>query len=89
MTRADLGFIKSINNVLTESLTSHNSKLFWQYIKATKQDNIGVAPIKGAERKAKAELINKQFQSVFSKKVVCTGKTSVVVTLVLYYHGYS
>jgi hypothetical protein len=61
-----------VNNVLIESMEKKESKPFWNYIKSKKQDNIGVAPIKSngtlfTDAKDKANLINKQFQSVFTK----------------------
>jgi hypothetical protein len=64
--------IDYVNNVLTLSLENHNSKPLWQYLKSQKEDNVGVAPIKAngklyADPKDKAELINNQFQSVFTK----------------------
>jgi len=35
-----------INNIILEGLASNNTKPFWQYVKAKRQDNIGVAPLK-------------------------------------------
>jgi hypothetical protein len=36
-----------INNAITEGMENNNSKPFWKYVKSCKQDNIGVAPLKG------------------------------------------
>ena len=46
---------------------------FWSYIKATKKDRVGTAPLKNnnilySDPKSKAEILNKQYQSVFSKE---------------------
>ena len=62
-----------VNNILEDSLQKGNRKPFWKYIKAKKKDNIGVAPIKDngrlhSDSQSKAELLNKQFQSVFTKE---------------------
>jgi hypothetical protein len=61
-----------INNILVESLQSKDTKPFWRYIKQRRQDSTGIAPIKSdgklvTDNKGKAELINKHFQSVFTK----------------------
>lgn len=60
-----------INNTLTKSLEDGNVKPFWKYIKSKKQDASGVAPLKSggilhSEANAKANILNNQFQSVFS-----------------------
>jgi hypothetical protein len=61
-----------INSTINEGLQSNNSKAFWKYIKSKKQDNIGVSPLKQGvqlvtNRKEKAEILIRQFQSVFTK----------------------
>ena len=61
------------NNRIEKQLDEGNNKPFWKYIKAKRQDNIGVAGIKHEgvlhqDSKMKAELLNKQFQSVFTKE---------------------
>ena len=60
-----------INNVLQEDLVGGQQKSFWRYIKAQKQDSVGVAPLRKGNRlfsdsKAKAELLSDQFKSVFN-----------------------
>ena len=51
-----------------------NSKTFWSYIKCKGQEWIGVAPLKNKMRflqndnKSKTEILNEQFQSVFTKE---------------------
>jgi hypothetical protein len=35
-----------INNAITEGMKNNNSNSFWKYVKSSKQDNIGVAPLK-------------------------------------------
>ena len=60
-----------VNNVLTSGPVEESSKRFWKYVKNKKQDNIGVAPLKKdgvlyRENREKAEILNHQFQSVFT-----------------------
>ncbi len=60
-----------INNILTESLEKNDSKPFWRYIKAQRQENCGIAPLKDKgqlhpDACKKAEILNKQFTSVFT-----------------------
>ena len=60
-----------VNAILNESLEHGNNKPFWKYIKARRNDNIGVAAIKNNgilyhDSKTKAELLNHQFMSVFT-----------------------
>ena len=62
-----------ISNILEESFTNKDPKPFWCYIKSRRQDNIGVSPLKhqgrlDANSKDKAELLNQQFQSVFTRE---------------------
>ena len=60
-----------VNAVLNKSLEHGNNKPFWKYIKARRNDNIGVAAIKNNgilyhDSKTKAELLSHQFMSVFA-----------------------
>ena len=60
-----------VNVILNKSLEHGNNKPFWKYIKARRNDNIGVAAIKDNgilyhDSKTKAELLNHQFKSVFT-----------------------
>ena len=60
-----------VNETMEKSLEEGNNKTFWKYIKAKRHDNIGVAGIKSngvlhQDSKDKAELLNKQFKSVFT-----------------------
>ena len=62
-----------LDNTLTDSLKENNTKPFWKYIKNLRQDNVGVAPIRSKGKlhtnsKSKAELLNQQFQSVFTNE---------------------
>ncbi len=62
-----------VNTMLTSCLEDGNSKPFWKYIKAKKQDSIGVAPLKSdgklhSSSEKKAEIMNAQFQSVFTRE---------------------
>ncbi len=61
-----------INNTINEGLKEDNTKPFWKYIKAKRQDNIGVSPLTNAgtlhvDSKSKAEILLNQFSSVFTK----------------------
>ena len=61
-----------MNNIINRSLEENNTKPFWKYVKAKKSDNIGISPLKEkgklfSESKKKAEILLKQFQSVFTK----------------------
>ena len=58
-----------VNAILNKSLENGNNKQFWKYIKARRNDNIGVAAIKKNgilyhDIRAKAELLSHQFKSV-------------------------
>ena len=60
-----------VNAILNKSLKHGNNKLFWKYIKARRNDNIGVAAIKNDgifchDSKTKADLLNHKFKSVFT-----------------------
>ena len=51
---------------------TNDNKPFWRYIKAKRKDTIGVAPlldngILHNDSQAKATILNKQFESVFTK----------------------
>ena len=64
---------KHINTILDESLKEGNSKPFWKYIKSKRVDNIGVSGLKEngilyEDSKSKAEILLKQFTSVFTKE---------------------
>ena len=62
-----------VNLVLKTSLETGNNKPFWNYIKSKKTDNIGVSGIKCGgifhqDSKSKANILNPQFKSVFTKE---------------------
>jgi hypothetical protein len=64
---------KYINDRIQEGLKNNDSKPFWRYIKARKQDNIGVSPLKEtltSDSLQKANILLQQFQSVFTKEQV-------------------
>ena len=59
--------------VLYTPRQSINTKPFYRYIKAQKNDNFGISSLKFnglvySDSSSKSEILNKQFQSVFSKK---------------------
>ena len=60
-----------VNTFLNKSLEHGNNKPFWKYVKARRNDNIGVAAIKNNgilyhDSKTNAEHLNHQFKSVFT-----------------------
>ena len=60
-----------VNETMEKSLGEGNNKTLWKYIKAKRHDNIGVAGIKSngvlhQDSRETAELLNKQFKSVFT-----------------------
>ena len=60
-----------MNAILNKSHEHGNNKPFWKYVKARRNDNIGVAAIKNNgilyhDSKTKAELLNHQYKSVFT-----------------------
>ena len=64
-----------VNNSLTTALKSNNTKPFWKYIKSKKNENIGISALSDDgnlyyDSKAKAEILNRQFQSVFTKEEI-------------------
>ena len=63
-----------VNKTISESLGNKNSKPLWSYIKSKKNDNLGVSPLKEngkifSESKDRAEILLRQFSSVFTKTV--------------------
>ena len=64
---------KYIENTVDEAYTS-NSKRFWSYVKSKGQESSGVPPLKSkdgylkSDSKTKAEILNEQFESVFTKE---------------------
>lgn len=61
-----------IRDTLTQSMEEGNSKTFWSYVKAKRQDSCGIAPLMKdgnlySLNKDKAEILNDQFTSVFTK----------------------
>ena len=64
-----------IQGIISPKLGNHGNKKFWSFIKHTKEDSSGVAPLIGADgrlqddHKGKAERLNNQFtsDSVFSQ----------------------
>ena len=62
-----------VNKALQEGLENNNNKPFWQYVKARRQDSVGVAPLKEdgilyTDNSEKADILNRQFQRVFTKE---------------------
>ncbi len=61
-----------INDILQTGLENNDSRPFWKYIKARRQDSFGVSPLKydgsmHTDTAAKCEVLNQQFKSVFTK----------------------
>ena len=66
-----------INNIIEvgddQNGPPNKQKRFWNYIKSLKKDNTGIAPLKDNGRlfntaKDKANILNRQYQSVFTKE---------------------
>ena len=62
-----------INNILSDSLNNNDSKPFWNYNKAKKQDNVGISPLKRDavlfnDKIDTAKILNDQFTSVFTQE---------------------
>ncbi|CAC5392977.1 unnamed protein product [Mytilus coruscus] len=69
--------VRQANKKYMEEVSTNykdNSKNFWSYIKSKGQEWTGVAPLKNklgflqSDNKSKAEILNDQFQSVFTKE---------------------
>ena len=63
---------EKIRGMLNDGLESGNHKPFWQYVKSQHQDNCGVSPLKRngelhSDSKDRAQILNDQFFSVFTK----------------------
>ena len=61
-----------VNRVIEEGMKGNNTKPFWSYVKARRQDNTGVAPLKKgttlfSDSTTKAKILLDQFCSVFTK----------------------
>ena len=61
-----------INNLL-DPQTDTNSRNLWRYLKATRQDNVGVSTLKSdgkliTDPAGKAEALNQQFSSAFTRE---------------------
>ena len=61
-----------LNKFVTGSLEGKNSKPFWKYVKAKKEENIGVSPLKShgqliSDSEKKANILVNQFSSVFTR----------------------
>jgi len=66
-----------INNTIQAGLEENNTKPFWSFIKAKKQDNTGIAPLLEngrlvSDSKGKANILLEQFKSVFTKNISST-----------------
>ena len=62
-----------LNGILQTSFEEKNSKPFYRYIKAQKNDNFGISSLKFnglmySDSSSTSGILNKQFQSVFTKK---------------------
>ena len=60
-----------INNILSDTIETGNTKPFWRYVKSQKQERCGVSPLKQngvlhSDSSVKARILNSQFSSVFT-----------------------
>jgi len=66
-----------MTNIISTSY-KERPKQFWSYIKSRKQEAVGIAPLKNrdgfihSDSKAKAEILNDQFRSVFTEEDTTT-----------------
>ena len=61
-----------VNSILQEGLDSGDTKKFWRYVKAQKQDDQGVAPLRTgttlhSDAPSKAKALGRQFSEVFTR----------------------
>ena len=66
-----------VNKKINEGLQNNTTRPFWSWIKAKKQENIGVAPLREGntlhtDSKNKARLLLQQFKSVFTTQTTNT-----------------
>ena len=67
-------YVHQILNHDEDSKNSSLSKNFWKYIKSRKKDSMGISPLQNLpgmyiiDNKGKAEILNKQYDSVFTDK---------------------
>ena len=64
---------KYIHDLLQVGLDRGDTKPFWGYVKAQRQDNMGVSPLKDGgtlhpDALARATILNEQFESVFTRE---------------------
>ena len=60
-----------INNILSDTIETGNTKPFWRYVKSQKQERCGVSPLKQngvlhSDSSVKARILNWQLSSVFT-----------------------
>lgn len=60
-----------VNDVIGSSLEVVDGKAFWNYIKLQRTESIGIPPMRVGDKvfdsnEAKADILNKHFQSVFT-----------------------
>ena len=61
-----------VNGILQDGLEKGDNKNFWKYVKAQKQDSLGVSPLRQGSKlysdaKSKAKVLSNQFCSVFTR----------------------
>ena len=61
-----------LSNLIDSNDNNENLKCFWHYVKSKRQDNVGIGALKNqtndmvTDSTEKAEILNKQFKSVFT-----------------------
>ena len=73
-------YVNTIIDSTDDTEKPSSQKRFWRYIKSLRKDNTGVAPLKEngrlyTEPKAKANILNRQYQSVFTREDVTSVPT--------------
>ena len=62
---------KFVTNIINSAFIGNNTKPFWKFVRAKRCDNTGISPLKEGGRlfsdsQSKADILNRQFTSVFS-----------------------
>ncbi len=66
-------YLDYMRNIVCGEYETGNKQRFWGYVKALRQDNYGVSPLKNngilySDNKNKADILNQQFASVFTQE---------------------
>ena len=86
-----------LSNLIDSNDNNKNLKRFWHYVKSKRQDNVGIGALKNqandmvTDSTEKAEILNKQFKSVFTVEDTSTvpdkGTSSTLPFQILMLHS--